>query len=154
MAGGLIGTTSLVGFGSSVAGVSIAGSTINLGGGPGILLNYAFSVPRAGTITSISAYFSVTAALSLIGSSVTVNAQLFSSSTPNNTFTAIPGASVNLPPLTGVISLGQTLNNIVSGLSIPVTPQTRLLLVLSATSSGISLANVVEGYASAGISIS
>ena len=111
-------------------------------------------MPRAGTITSISAYFSTTAALSLIGSSITIRAQLYVSSTPNNLFVPIPGAVVNLTPsLTGTISIGDISSGITTGLSIPVTAQSRLLMVFSATSSGLSLINTVVGYASAGIEI-
>jgi hypothetical protein len=38
-------------------------------------------------------------------------------------------------------------------LAIPVTAQTRLLMVFSATATGASLLNTVVGYASAGITI-
>ncbi|MBD8837499.1 exosporium glycoprotein BclB-related protein [Paenibacillus sp. FSL K6-4396] len=155
IAGGLVGTTSLIGFGSSATGVSILGGTIDLTGtivGP--LINFAFSVPRDGVITSIAAYFSTTAALALVGSTVTITAQLFSSPTPDNAFTAVPGAVVTLaPPLTGIIALGSISNGITTGLAIPVTAQTRLLLVFSATATGLSLVNTVVGYASGGVNI-
>ncbi|MEK4358584.1 exosporium glycoprotein BclB-related protein [Paenibacillus sp. FSL M7-1455] len=154
IAGGLVGTTSLVGFGNSVAGVTLAGTTIDLTGAGGTLLNFAFSVPRAGTITSIAAYFSTTLALSLLGTTVTITAQLYSSTTPNNIFTAIPGASVTLaPPLTGVLALGTISNGITTGLNIPVAPQTRLLMVFSATATGTTLITTVAGYASACVNI-
>ncbi|WP_096439835.1 exosporium glycoprotein BclB-related protein [Alteribacter populi] len=153
--GGVAGTTSLVGFGNSVPGVELVGDTIDLTGAGGTLLNFAFSVPREGTITSIAAYFSTTAALELVGSTVSITAQLFSSETPDNTFTPIPGASVTLdPPLSGLVTLGETSNGINSGLNIPVTPETRLLMVFSAeVTEGIDIATVVAGYASAGVSI-
>ncbi|WP_281269281.1 exosporium glycoprotein BclB-related protein, partial [Ammoniphilus oxalaticus] len=156
IAGGLAGTTSLVGFGNSAVGVSLLGSgAIDLTGAAGTLLNFAFSVPREGTITSMAAYFSVTAALSLVGSSLTITAQLYRSTTPDNTFTPIPGAAVTLgPALTGLISIGEVSNGVTSGLSIPVSPQDRLLMVFSATASGLALLNTVAGYASAGIDIS
>lgn len=154
ISGGLVGTTSLVGFGNSTTGILSLGGVIDLTGAAGLLSNMAFSVPRAGTITSISAYFSNTLALSLIGSTVTVTAQLFSSATPDNTFTAIPGALVTLaPPFTGIVAVGQVSNGITTGLSIPVTAQTRLLMVYSITSAGLSLINTVSGYASGGVSI-
>ncbi|MEK4661090.1 exosporium glycoprotein BclB-related protein [Priestia sp. FSL H7-0729] len=155
IAGGLVGTTSLIGFGSSATGVSILGGTIDLTGtvvGP--LINFAFSVPRDGVITSIAAYFSTTAALALVGSTVTITAQLFSSPTPDNAFTAVPGAIVTLAPsLTGIIALGSISNGITNGLTIPVTAETRLLLVFSATASGLTLVNTVVGYASGGVNI-
>jgi len=152
--GGLAGTNALVGFGSSAAGVSVLGGTIDLTGAAGTLLNFAFSVPRAGTITSLAGYFSNTLSLALVGSTVTIQAQLYRSTTPNNTFTAVPGATVTLAPgLTGIVSLGQTANGVTSGLNIPVNAQDRLLLVFSATASGLSLLNTVVGYASAGLTI-
>ncbi|SHE75989.1 exosporium glycoprotein BclB-related protein [Pedobacter caeni] len=154
IAGGLAGTPSFVGFGSSAPSVSILGSTIDLTGASGTLLNFAFSMPRSGTIKSMSAYFSTTAALSLIGSTVTINAQLYSSTSPDNSFTAVPGASVTLAPsLSGIISIGAISNGITTGLNIPVTPQTRFLLVFSTSAAGISLITTTAGYASAGLSI-
>ncbi len=119
-----------------------------------MLLNFAFSVPRDGTITSIAAYFSLTTAEALVGSTVTVTAQLWSSSTPDNTFTPVPGTLVVLSPqLTGIVALGTISNGIATGLSIPVTAQTRYILVFSTTSAGVSLINTTSGYASGGITI-
>ncbi|MEC3655666.1 exosporium glycoprotein BclB-related protein [Bacillus siamensis] len=93
--------------------------------------------------------------MSPAGSSITITAQLYSSTVPNNTFTPIPGASVTLAPaLTGVLSIGSISNGITTGLNIAVTPQTRLLMVFSATATGLSLINTVAGYASAGVEIS
>ncbi|MCR6474318.1 exosporium glycoprotein BclB-related protein, partial [Bacillus safensis] len=152
VAGGLVGTSSLIGFGNSATGVSIVGGIIDLTGAAGTLLNMAFSVPRAGTITSFAGYFSTTAALSLVGTSITVTASLFASPTPNNSFTQV--ASVTLAPaLTGVLTLGAISNGIATGLNVPVTPETRLLVVFSASATGLSLVNTVAGYASAGLSI-
>lgn len=153
--GGLLNTSSLVGFGSSATGVSIAGGTVDLTGGSGILLNTAFSMPRDGIIESISAYFSNTVALSLLGSTVTITAQLYQSTTPDNTFTAVPGALVTLaPPFTGILAIGTISNGITTGLSIPVTAQTRLLMVYSANvTAGIDIASAISGYASGGVSI-
>ncbi|MCE0685716.1 spore surface glycoprotein BclB, partial [Clostridioides difficile] len=154
IAGGLVGTPGFVGFGSSAPGVSIVGGVIDLTNAAGTLTNFAFSMPRAGTITSISAYFSTTAALSIVGSTITITATLYQSTAPNNSFTAVPGATVTLaPPLTGILSVGSISSGIVTGLNIAATAETRFLLVFTATASGLSLVNTVEGYASAGISI-
>jgi BclB C-terminal domain-containing protein len=118
------------------------------------LLNFAFSVPRAGTISSVAAFFSTTAALALIGSTITITAQLYSSTTPDNTFSPIADTAVTLSPaLTGIIAIGTISNGIVTELSIPVSAQDRLLMVFSITAAGLSLINTVEGYASAGITI-
>ena len=169
IAGGLVGTTALVGFGNSANGVSILGGNIDLSGASivaGTPINMAFSAPRDGTITAISAYFSVTTALSITGTTVTITAQLYRSTTPNNTFTAVPGAVVTLAPaLTGLLAIGASSNGLITGLNIPVTSQTRLLmskertllyegLVYWKTATGLSLAQTIIGYASGGVAIS
>lgn len=154
VAGGLAGFPAFVGFGNSVQFLTVLGSTIDITNASGTLSNFAFQMPRAGVITGFSAYFSTTAALSLIGSSVTVNAQIYQSPTPNNVFTPIAGTLISLSPsLTGALSIGTQLNGALTGLNIPITAQTRLMLVFSATASGLSLLNTVTGYASAGLSI-
>lgn len=153
--GGLANTNALIGFGNSANNVGISSGVIDLTGAAGTLLNMAYSVPRTGVITSLSGYFSTTAAISLLGSTVTITAQLFRSTTPNNTFTAVPGAFVTLAPaLTGTISIGNTSSGVTSGLNIPVTAGTRLLLVFSTSvTAGFDIATTVAGYASAGVSI-
>ena len=150
--GGLLDTSSAVGFGSNLPGISAASGTISLLG----LTNLAFSMPRDGVITSLAGYLSISVGLSLIGSTVTVSAQLFQSTTPDDTFVAVPGAVVTLAPsLTGVISIGDISSGITTGLSIPVTAGTRLLLIFSAAvTAGLDLATTVAGYASAGLGIS
>ncbi|VBB05891.1 Hypothetical protein LUCI_1102 [Lucifera butyrica] len=154
IAGGLAGTAGFVGFGSSAPSLTGLGSIIDLTGATGIILDFAFSMPRDGTITSIAAYFSTTAALSLVGTTVTITAQLYSSTTPDNTFSPIAGTAVTLSPaLTGIVNLGTVSNGALTGLSIPVTSQTRLLLVVFATAAGLSLVNTVVGYISAGVTI-
>ncbi|WP_339319169.1 exosporium glycoprotein BclB-related protein [Paenibacillus sp. FSL R10-2734] len=153
--GGLLNTSSIVGFGSNATNISVAGGTIDLTGAAGTLLNFAFSVPRTGTITSMAAYFSTTAALSLLGSTVSIAVRLFSSSTPNNIFSAVPGAIVTLNPfLQGNLALGTITSGTTTGLSIPVTLGERLLLVVTATViDGVDVATTVAGYASAGLTI-
>jgi len=155
IAGGLVGTPAFVGFGSSAPGLAISGGTINLTNPAGTLTNFAFSMPRDGTITSLSAFFSTTGALSLVGSTIQITAQLYQSATPDNVFTAIPGAVVDLTPdLTGVIAIGTLSRGVTTGLSIPVTIGTRLMLVFTAAASGVTLVNTVAGYASGGVAIS
>jgi len=148
--GGLVGTTSVVGFGINTPGVSLVGGLIDATS----LTNMAFSVPRDGTITSIAGFFSNTVALALVGSTVTVQAQLYSAPAGSNSFAPVPGASVTLAPsLTAIVSIGSTSSGQTTGLSIPVTAGTRLLLVYSATATGLSLINTVTGYVSAGVGI-
>lgn len=148
VAGGAPGTIGLIGFGTSAPGAFIPG-TINLSDPA----NFAFSMPRSGLITSVSAYFSTTAALSLAGTSIVVTARLYSSGIPNNTFTPLPGAFVNLTALSGTIPIGTPVSGITNGIAVPVTAQTRLLMVFSASALGVSTINTVWGHAGAGISI-
>jgi len=151
MLGGMLNTSSIIGFGGSQSGVATVGGTIDATA----LGNYAFSMPRKGTLTSISAYFSTNNSLPLIGSSITVTAQLYQSATPHNSFTAIPGAFVTMnPSLTGIVSIGTISHGITTGLSIPVTTGTRILMVISAhVTGGMDMATTLTGYASAGINI-
>ena len=156
IAGGLVNTAGLVGFGNSASAISALGGTIDLSGTllafP--ILDFAFSVPRIGTITSISAFFSTTAALALALATVTVTAQLYRSTTPDNIFTPIPGASVALSPtLTGIVPVGTILTGLNDSISVPVSPGDRLLMVFTITGTGITVLTTVAGYASAGITI-
>ncbi|MGE7917603.1 exosporium glycoprotein BclB-related protein [Viridibacillus sp. NPDC093762] len=153
--GGHVGTTSLIGFGNSASNVKLDGTKINLTGSAGALLNFAFSIPRDGKITSMDAFFSTSEALSLVNTTITITAQLYQSTTPNNLFTPVPGASVTLSPkLSGNLPLGYVSHGITTGLNIKVTAQTRLLMVFSTAATGHSLDNMVAGYASSGLSIS
>ena len=153
--GGLLNTPAYVGFGSSATGPDPVGGVIDLTGSSDTDIDLAFSLPANETITSMSFYFSTTAALTLVGSTVTLTAQLYSSPTPNNIFTAVPGAVVtSAPPLTGIVAIGTVSNGITTGLSIPVTAQTRLLYVVSAqVTAGLDVATTVTGYTSGGIEL-
>jgi BclB C-terminal domain-containing protein len=155
--GGIENTSSVLPLdGNAVAtGVTVSGGVIDATptSGADTLGGIPQSVPQAETITSVAGYFSTNAALTLIGSTVTVTAQLYSSTTPNNTFTAVPGAIVTLAPaLTGILALGTDESGITTGLSIPVTAQTRLMVVYSATvTAGLDVATTISGAGSAGI---
>lgn len=151
---GVVSTVGLVGFGVAVSGVTIAGGLIDLSGTVGGPINFAFSVPRSGTISSITAFFNTTAALALPTSTVTITGQLYSAAADSNLFAPIPGASVTLdPPLTGTVILG-TISTGANVVSIPVVRGTRLLLVFSTTAAGTdALASTVVGNVSAGVNI-
>ena len=152
--GTLVTSVSLMGFGNSVSGVAVTGGTIDLTGGPGILIDFAFSAPRAGTITSIAGFFSTTIGLTIGAGLATVRIELWSanpnSATPN-IFTPT-GAFVDLPAFTGILLPGASANAI-NAVSVPVVPEQRLLLVISATTAGITTFTTLSGYASAGVTI-
>jgi len=147
---GSAGIPAFIGFGNSTPGLAILGGTIDLTG----VTNMAFSVPRNGVITDIAAYFSTSEAVSYIDTTITINAQLYQSTTPDNIFTPLAGTLINLaPPLTGVLPIGTTSTGILSGLNIPVTAETRLLMVFFETVTGEDLLRTATGYASAGVNI-
>lgn len=147
--GGLIGVQAVMGFGNSDSVTTVAG-VITLTDS-----SMAFSMPRDGTITSLAAYFSVSLEAALIGSTVTITAQIYSSPTPNDSFAPVAGAAVALtPPLAGVVAVGTITSGVTTGLSIPVTAGTRLLLVFTATvTGGIDIGTSLFGFASGGLSI-
>lgn len=154
IAGGLAGTPAFIGFGNSAPGLTALGSSIDITNAAGTLTNFAFQIPRAGIITSFSAFFSTTAALTLTGTTITVNAQIYQSAAPNNIFTPVSGTLISLAPsLNGILAVGTLLTGSLSGLSISLTAQTRLMLVYSLTATGLSLINTVAGYASAGLAV-
>jgi BclB C-terminal domain-containing protein len=103
----------------------------------------------------MSAFFSLTVALALVGSTVTLTAQLYESTTPDNVFTPVPGAIVTLAPaLTGVVAIGTIATGNVTGLNIPVTQGTRLMFVISAElTAGLPVAAIIVGDVSGGVTI-
>jgi BclB C-terminal domain-containing protein len=153
--GGLVGQVAVLPLDGDQAGSEqLTGSELDLTGGGGQIVP-AQTFPTDETIQSITVFSSTTVAQALIGTTVTVTAQLYTSTTPNNTFAPVPGASVTAaPPLTGVDAVGTISNGITTGLSIPVTAQTRGVIVVSITAAGLSLVNAVPMYASASISAS
>jgi BclB C-terminal domain-containing protein len=155
MAGGLTGQVAVLPLDGDQAGTgSLQGSVLDQTGGPGEVVP-AQTFPTDETIQSITLFSSTTGALALVSTTVTVTAQLYTSTTPDNTFTPVPGAIVTAaPPLTGVIAIGTIANGMTTGLTIPVTAGTRGVVVISATAAGIGLVNTVPMYASASISAS
>jgi BclB C-terminal domain-containing protein len=154
--GGFLNERALVGSGSCVSGVTQPGGNINLSKttDPNVPLNQAFSVPRNGVITSMSASFSTTSAVDFPISTVEISAQLYYSNTPNNTFSPLPGAVVALAPRLSTSPFGTIVSGEATGLSISVTARTRLLLVFSAdVRESFDAITTIIGYASASVAI-
>jgi BclB C-terminal domain-containing protein len=150
--GGATDTAGLIGFGSSVGGVSIVGGTITLGAGG--LGDYSFVVPRTGTVDSISAFFSATVG-AITSPTVTVRAQLWSAPAASSTFTPITGAFVDLTPAyTPAVVLGTNASGTAAALGIPVVAGDKLLLVFSLVGSTSIVVDALTGFASAGVAIS
>ncbi|ERJ58176.1 exosporium glycoprotein BclB-related protein [Sphingobacterium paucimobilis] len=150
--GGIGNQMAAVGFGNSVSGLNRSGGIINMNSAGG--KNMAFVVPRDGVITSLSGFFSSSNAYSFIGSTLNISAQLYMGDN-NGGFTPIPGAFVTMAPgLTGLMAIGDTCNGTTTGLSIPVTAGTRLMLVFGAdVVAGIDIASNLSGYVGAGLAI-
>ena len=150
---GLADTGGLVGFGSSADNIEV-GAVIDLTGTAlGPLINFAFVASRNGTLTSIYAQFSVTVGLNILVGSLTISATLYTAPPGSNDFTPVPGATVNLDPLTGIISLGTIVDGQATGLNISILAGNKYLLAFSATTTGLSVLATIVGYASAGITI-
>lgn len=148
--GGVADKQAFVGYGTSQTATIVKGR-IDLTGTP----SAAFSMPRDGMITSLSGFFSLAEGKTLVGSEITVTAQIYQSNMPNNSFAPIPGASVTLSPaLTGSLPMGAVTSGAVCGLSVPVSKGTRLLYVLSAhVTGGVAVAENLSGTISGGIGI-
>ncbi|CAM5190228.1 BclB domain-containing protein OS=Lysinibacillus sphaericus OX=1421 GN=LS41612_01905 PE=4 SV=1 [Lysinibacillus sphaericus] len=145
---GRTATPSLIGFGTAVPGVTLVGNTLDLSG----VVTEAFTVPRAGSITGLSASFSATVAIALVGST-TVTATIYRAPAGSTTYTATD-ATVNLAPaFTGAIALGATAFGSGSFSPVAVSAGDKLIMVYSITTTGVAVAQVLTGTASAGITI-
>ena len=145
-----MGLPAVIAFGSNLPLATVLGLTIDLTG----LTDLTFMVPRNGTITAMSVFFSLTAGLSLVGSSINVHAQLYSAQPADNILTAVAGSQVTLvPSFTGTVIVGDSAT-ITQPVNIPVTAGTRLALVMFIDVSGLALVTSAIGTVSAGISIS
>jgi BclB C-terminal domain-containing protein len=152
--GGLLNTSTVLPLSGQGAGspFTVAGGTLDLTGGPGIVTGGGIFA-RDITLTDMQAAFSTTTAVTLVGSTVTITAQLYTSPACNNVYTAVPGALVTLaPPLTGVLAVGTIATGSTTGLAIPITAGTCAVNVVSATvTAGLDVATVLTGYASVGL---
>jgi BclB C-terminal domain-containing protein len=125
---GILDRGSAIGFGFAVNGLDISGGEIDTSG---INQSVAFSVPRDGEITAVAASFTTTVGITLAGVALTIRAQLYSADPDDNVFTPIQGAFTDLtPPLTGIVTAGTVFSGLTTGLAIPVTEGTRLMMVL------------------------
>lgn len=140
---------SIIGFGSAVDFVPIANNTINLTA----VLSEAFSVPRDGNITAISASYTTLEGLVESGF-VTIRAQIFLAPAGSNTFTGT-SASVDLvPSITEPVPLGLLVFGSATFPPVPVAAGDRLLMVFYISSLQAETAvDLVIGTASAGINI-
>lgn len=135
--------------GTASTGITVVGGVLD-----NTLLGLAQPFAADCTITSISGYFTSRNALALIGSTITIQAQLYTSSAFDNSLTPVPGALVTFAPaLTGIVGIGNVCNGVTSGLSIPISAQTTGVIVVSATMSGLTSPQTVTGNVSVGLGL-
>ena len=152
---GAVATVSALGFGTAVNGIvpttTNTGTTITL---PVGTTTEAFNVPRAGTISAISATFTETTDVTLpTGTTANITAQIYRAPAGSNVFTAT-NAFVNLTPTaTGAVPAGTVYQGTTST-NVPVSAGDRLLLVYSVAGTGATAPVTLTGTGSAGITIS
>jgi BclB C-terminal domain-containing protein len=137
-------TTLLTGQPGTVAELPLDGDVSSDGDQPGPSIDTTSTSPQVAetfptdeTITGITIYATTNAALLVAGPTLVIRAQLYTSPTPNDTFTPVPGATVDAAPgLSGSIAVGTVSNGSTTGLSIPVSAGTRGMIVISATETG------------------
>jgi BclB C-terminal domain-containing protein len=147
--GGAATTAALLGFGSSIDNVSFTGGVLagnNLASG-----NYAFafSMPEAGVINSLALYFTNNASASVTAGSF-IEALIFTSPTPDNAFTPVGTVQIPIPGTS--IAPFTSFSGAVTGLNLPVTAQTRILVGVLFVSQG-GTPTSITGYAGAGLGL-
>lgn len=117
--GGLVGQIAVLPLSGDQAGsAQLSGPVLDMTGGSGQTVP-AQTFPTDETIESMTVFASTTIPQALVGTTVTVTAQLYTSTTPDNTFTPVPGAVVTAaPPLTGVVPIGTISNGMYVSASI------------------------------------
>jgi hypothetical protein len=123
--------------------------------------SWAFFVPGNITITSIAASFSLSTTITIpLTSVVTVFAQLYASTSMSPSFIAtdyfpVPGASVTMTStFSGTVSPGILIYGFATGLTIPISAPSSLIMVYSITANFPQLAVTISGYGSASITFS
>lgn len=147
IAGGLAGTVAVLPLNGAVSTAesgSVFGGTVDTTASP-----YPQTFPTDFTLTDFAMSSSLTQALNLLGTTVTMSAQLYTSTLGDNVMSPVPGAScVASPALTGSVTIGTIVSCRTSGLAIPITAGTRAVMVVSITAAGLSLLNTVQAQVS------
>ncbi|MDO8212445.1 hypothetical protein [Conexibacter sp. CPCC 206217] len=102
------------------------------------------SFPRDATLTDMTGRFVTTAALNLVGTTVTIQAQLFTAPAGSTILTPVPGAiCIAAPQLTGSLPGGIVSSCQTSGLAIPISAGTVGVVAVAITATGVTLINTV-----------
>lgn len=141
---GLPKRIALIGFGNSALSPRLVDNRLDLSEGEGNI-NFAFSVPRNGTIQALSAHFMITSGN--VNNGTEIVAALYSASVYSNIFNILTGTELILNS-----NNDNNRSGIVSDLAIPVEAGQRLLLGFFVRHPHKAICNIT-GYASAGLSI-
>lgn len=146
-------TPAIIGFGKSTTATLQENDVIDLTTATDQINNYTISVLREGVLQNLNVYFTATEEATINGN-LNVTARVYLNNNQSNIFTPITNTEVNLTPtLTNTIVEGITLSGNLSNLNVNVTPQTKLLLVITANTTGSPLLNTISGNVSATIAI-
>jgi hypothetical protein len=152
VAGGLSGQSAYLPFSGSLLQSNDDADSADGGTAAGLVLQ---TIPRDATLTGLTARFSTTTPLSLVGSTITLSAQVYladdGTSVPQPVGVAI---CTGVPPLTGVVSTGTLSSCTISGLTIPVSAGAVGWVKVSATASGLTLINSIGLNTSVGVALS
>ncbi|MDP1848186.1 MAG: hypothetical protein Q8K79_10380 [Solirubrobacteraceae bacterium] len=145
VAGGLVGTANLLPISGQLQDANGSPLAGGLPSDQAARWNVTQVVPRAMTLTRLTGWFVLRNAMALIGTTISVDAQLYLAPSSSDTPTAVPGAVCTAAPaLSGIIAAGTTMSCNVTGLSIPVTAESTGYIVVSASAAGLSLVNAVS----------
>jgi hypothetical protein len=148
IAGGLAGTVNLLPLSGQLLSANAAADPPT----SAVELAATQVLPRATTLTAVRARFVNTAALTLIGTTVSLTAQLYLSS-GSGAPTPVPGALCTVS-LVGIISIGDITDCAATGLSIPMTAGSSGYVKVSATAAGLSLITSVPVQIAVGLAAS
>ena len=157
-------TTTLGGIVNTVAVLPISGagslSVVPVGDqidarGPGGVAGLAQPITGNRALTGMTGTFTSSSPVSLVGTTLQLKVQVWTSTTPGGAFTPLPGATCLLAPaVTGVVSVGFVASCTTPGLSIPLANQNQAILVVSSEVQGLDLATNLTGFWSAGLTLS
>lgn len=114
---------------------------------------YAFTVAENATINAMAFSFNTIGPLSLVGSEMNVYANIYVAPKDSNTFSLHSNGKMLIGSFTDLVAIGTYKNNIKSNLNIPLHAGDRVLVVISAESTGLTLISAIAGYVSGGISL-
>ncbi|CAG7644015.1 hypothetical protein PAESOLCIP111_04603 [Paenibacillus solanacearum] len=124
---------------------------LNLSAEPA-LTAVAQPITRNGTLTQVEASFKNTIAQSLVGSTITVYADIYVDHNNDNIYEKATGVTL-APAYTGLVPIGETITAQSTGLQVPITAGSKLLVVYYAESMGIQMVTNLPGEVEANITI-